>query len=116
MPTYRHCPGLPLQTPGSPDPKVFIPQDLTGKVGDTITVPVDLLVTESAESRFSSADVELDYDSTKFDVSNDRLGSLLSEVRFTTSINTSIPGKIVFSAASATGASPYLKPQVRCIW
>ena len=106
FPNVPSLPGLPLQTTlGGPDPKVFIPQDLTGEAGDTITVPVNLLVTESGGITISSADVELDYDSTKFDVSNARLGTLLSDAGFTGSFNTTIPGKIFFSGASATGTT-----------
>ncbi len=106
--TVPALPGLPLQSTGSPDPKVFIPQDLTGKAGDTITVPINLQVTDAGGITIAAADATLYYDSNKFDVSNVRLGTLLPTADFIPSFQTSSSGgvgEVDFSAISLTGTS-----------
>ena len=45
--------GITPPVPGGPDPRLFIPTDLTGVTGATVTVPVKLLVTEPARSQIS---------------------------------------------------------------
>src|SRR5262249_14446659 len=60
------------------DPKVFIPTDLHGNPGDVVTVPVKMLVTESGGISVAGTDLAIQFDPTRFSVSNVRLGSLLT--------------------------------------
>ena len=51
--------------PLPPDPKVYIPTDLTGHPGDTITVPVELEVADTGGITISDAAIIILYDATK---------------------------------------------------
>lgn len=91
------------QTTAAPDPKLFIPQNLAANLGATVTVPVQMLVTEQSGILVSEVDVAIAYDSTKFTVSNAQMGSLLSPRTFDVTYfdTTSFPGEILMSAASS---------------
>jgi hypothetical protein len=69
--------GLQPAPAGGPDPRVWIPQDLQGEPGQTITVPVNLTVTEPEGITLSSVDLVIGYDAERFTVGNVRLGTLL---------------------------------------
>ena len=58
---------------------MWIPTDLRARPGQTITVPVNLTVTEPAGITLSSVDLVIGYDAERFTVGNVRLGTLLQE-------------------------------------
>ncbi len=77
--TVTQIPALPaLQPPagGGPDPKLYIPQTLSGQIGQTITVPLMLDVTDAGGIALQAGDYALSFDQTKFSVANARLGTL----------------------------------------
>jgi hypothetical protein len=86
----------------APDPKLFIPQNLSASPGATVTVPVQMLVTETNGIIVSDVDVAIGYDASKFTVSNPQMGSMLSPSTFDVTFfdTTSYPGEILLSAAS----------------
>ncbi|MCH8921533.1 MAG: hypothetical protein IIA67_00115, partial [Planctomycetes bacterium] len=94
--------GITPPAPGGPDPRLFIPTDLTGVAGATVTVPVNLLVTEPSGVTVSGMNLAIAYDHTKFTVDNFRMGSLLGE-GFAFSTNTSTPGIIRVTLATDFG-------------
>ncbi len=69
-------PGLEPPTGGGPDPKLYIPQSLSGQIGQTITVPLMLDVTDAGGIALQAGDYALSFDPTKFSVANARLGTL----------------------------------------
>ncbi|NQV25187.1 MAG: VCBS repeat-containing protein [Rhodopirellula sp.] len=85
------------------DPQISIPRNLSGAVGDTVTVPVNLEVTEPGGITISGTDIALSYDATKFLISNVTLGNLLPG--FSQVPNTSTAGTLFYTASSATGTS-----------
>jgi hypothetical protein len=87
----------------APDPKLFIPQNLSANPGATVTVPVQMLVTEQNGILVSEVDVAVAYDASKFTVSNPQMGSMLSPSTFDVTFfdTTSYPGEILLSAASS---------------
>ena len=98
---------LPLPPTGD-DPILSIPQSLTGRLGQTITVPVQLEVTEASGITVSGLDVAISYDSTQFSVGNVRVGSLLTDndlSPFAPFANTATPGQILVTASSSLGTS-----------
>jgi hypothetical protein len=89
---------------------VFIPRDLLGQPGQTATVPVNLMVTEPAGITLSSVDLVVGYDSERFAVGSDRLGTLLQDAGFGTPlVNTSVPGIVRLTVS--TGGSTALLPR-----
>lgn len=96
-------PGLSAVTAGGPDPLVYIPQDLSGAVGETISVPVQLLVTESSGITLAGADLAISFEPTKFTLTEAQIGSLL--FGFGLSANTSTPGIVRLSMAAGTPLS-----------
>ncbi len=70
--------GLPPAPSGGPDPTIFIP-NVQANPGDSVTVPVELTVTESAGITVSGFQVAIAYDPTVFTVSAvAQLGSMFS--------------------------------------
>ena len=97
--------GISNPPPTGLDPKMFIPTNLAGSVGQTVTVPVDLTVTEASGITVGATDVEISYDASKFSVANVQLGTLLSQGGFTFTANTSTPGQILITASSSSGTA-----------
>ena len=88
--------------PDGPDPRVFIPTDLAGQTGHTVTVPVNLAVTEVEGMQLSSVDLVVAYDADHFTVDSFRLGSLLAGAGFSSPVvNTSVPGLIRCTMSTA---------------
>ncbi len=87
---------------GGPDPHLFIPKDLTGAAGSTVTVPVNLLVTATTGITVSGMDIAIAYDESKFTVGNFRVGSLLG-TGFAFAANTATPGIIRITFSKDTG-------------
>jgi hypothetical protein len=97
----------PLPAIGA-DPILSIPQNLTGRLGQTITVPVQLEVTEASGITVSGLDVAVSYDATQFSVGNVRVGSLLTDNSlspFSAFANIATPGQLLVTASSAVGTS-----------
>jgi hypothetical protein len=108
--------GLPAAPAGGPDPRVWIPTDLRGVAGQTVTVPVNLTVTEPAGITLSSVDLVIGYDAARFAVGNVRLGTLLGgtltpspspsgrgEAFGDPLVNLSVPGIIRLAVTSGGG-------------
>ncbi len=87
---------------GGPDPRLFISTDLTGAAGSTVTVPVNMLVTEPSGITVSGMDLAIQYDDSKFTVGNFRVGSLLGS-GFAFSTNTATPGIIRITLSKDSG-------------
>jgi hypothetical protein len=97
----------PLPARG-PDPILSIPQNLTGRLGQTVSVPVQVEVTEAAGITISGLDVAISYDASLFSVSNVRAGTLLTDndqSPFSVFANTSTPGQLLVTASSSLGTS-----------
>jgi len=93
---------------GGPDPRLSIPTDLVGAVGQTVTVPVNLAVTEAAGITLSSVDLVISYDPDKFAVGNFRQGSLLAGAGFSELlVNAGTPG-IIRTTTFTAGSTPLL--------
>jgi surface-anchored protein len=58
---------------GGPDPRLFIPTNLSGSAGSTVTVPVRIEVTEPAGVSFRATDYAISFDPARFTVSNPRV-------------------------------------------
>ena len=90
------------------DPRLFIPQSLSARPGDTVTVPVRLEVTEVAGITISGIDVALTYDAARFSISNVRAGSLLTANQlsaFSLTPNISVSGQLLVTASSSLGTN-----------
>jgi len=90
-------PSLAVVSPGGPDPVVSIPQNLSGAVGETISVPIELLVTEPAGITLAGADLAIAYDATKFELSSVEVGALT--IGFGLNVNLATPGIVRLSLA-----------------
>ncbi|MCL4206381.1 MAG: hypothetical protein KJ000_28200, partial [Pirellulaceae bacterium] len=87
-----------------PDPRLFIPIDLTGGPGETVTIPVTLEVTEAAGISVAAIDLAIAYDPAVFTVSNFARGALLDGFGFTAPVvNSSTPGILRVTMSSAAG-------------
>jgi hypothetical protein len=92
-------PATPL--PGGADPRLYLPTDLAGLPGMTVTVPVLLEVTDPAGASVTGVDVTLRYDPSRFAISNLQLGDLLAGFR--ASFNTEVPGELRLVAFTGQG-------------
>jgi hypothetical protein len=97
--------GVPFPGNGGPDPRLFLPRDLSARAGDTVTVPVLLTVTDRAGISLGGADLVITYDASRFSVSNVRLGSLLAGSGFAFAANTATAGQILLSMDSGSTAT-----------
>jgi hypothetical protein len=87
-----------------PDPRLFIPTDLTGKPGDTVTVPVMLEVTEAEGISVAAVDLALAYDPSIFTASNFVRGAMLDGFGFSApTVNTDTPGILRVTMSTASG-------------
>ncbi|MCY2986910.1 MAG: dockerin type I domain-containing protein [Planctomycetota bacterium] len=105
--TVPNVPSLPegivTPPPVGADPKLFIPQDLSGTAGSTVTVPISLRVTETGGITISGMDVVIEFDPAKFTVGNAQIGNLLTGSGFSGLLTNPEPGKLVYTASSASG-------------
>jgi hypothetical protein len=99
VPARPANPATPL--PGGADPRLYLPTDLTGLPGMTVTVPVRLEVTDPAGASVTGVDVTLRYDPSRFAVSNLQLGDLLAGFR--ASFNAEVPGELRLVAFAGQG-------------
>ncbi|MBC8872194.1 MAG: tandem-95 repeat protein [Planctomycetes bacterium] len=99
--------GIVPAPPDGADPRVFIPTDLIGQASETVTVPVNLTVTEPAGITISSVDLVIGYDASRFSPGDFRLGSLLEGAGFSAPLVNSTPG-IIRATMSTVGATPLL--------
>src|SRR5207247_4029459 len=79
----------------------YIPTKIVGAVGQTVTVPVLLQVTDPAGVSVTGVDIALRYDPSRFAISNLRPGDLLAG--FQIAFNTQTPGELRLVAAAAQG-------------
>ncbi len=93
--------GLPTPTATGPDPRVFIPTNLSAQPGQTVTVPIRLETTEPGGITLSGMDLVVTYDASRFSAGNPRLGGLLSG--FSAAFNSAIAGRLLLTASSPTG-------------
>jgi len=96
--------GLPAPPTGGPDPTIFIPNE-SGNQGDTVTVPVELTVTEQAGITVSGFQVAIAYDPSEFTVGVvAQLGPMFSSaLGFSPYLTFPKPGELIFQASSPTG-------------
>src|SRR5205085_11092189 len=99
VPTRPATPATPI--PGGPDPRLYIPTNIVAAVGQTVTVPVLLQVTDPAGVSVTGVDIALRYDPSRFAISNLRPGDLLAG--FQIAFNTQTPGELRLVAAAAQG-------------
>jgi hypothetical protein len=96
--------GITVPDVAGPDPRLFIPTILTGRPGDTVTIPVVLEVTEPSGISVAAIDLAIAYDPTVFTVSNFVRGPLLDGFGFTTPIvNAATPGILRVTMSAAAG-------------
>jgi predicted outer membrane repeat protein len=95
--------GITPPTASGADPKLSIPQTLSGSPGDTVTVPVKLLVTEPAGITLSGFDLVIQYDPVRFTLGGGQVGSLLSAYNFQGLLTQTVPGTVIYTASSAAG-------------
>ncbi len=102
--------GLAPAPSGGPDPTIFIPT-IHANPGDTITVPVEMTVTESAGITVSGFQIAIAYDPSVFTVSPvAQLGSMFSSaLGFSPYPSFPAPGELIFQAESPIGTDtiPY---------
>ncbi|WP_425614262.1 DNRLRE domain-containing protein [Anatilimnocola sp. NA78] len=94
--------GLPVPPPGA-DPEIFIPDNLTVAPGGTLTIPVNINVTEPTGVSLAGFDVTITYDATRFTFGSATLGSALTGFSFSSSNNTATPGFMRLVYASDLG-------------
>jgi hypothetical protein len=99
VPPRPAVPAVPI--PGGADPRLYLPADLAGAVGETVTVPVLLEVTDPGGASVTGVDVTLRYDPNRFTVGNLRLGDLLADFR--ASFNAEVPGELRLVAFAGRG-------------
>lgn len=88
-------PSLPAVTVDGLDPLVSIPKNLMANVGDTIDVPVEILVTEPSGIELAGVDLVIAYDPTALELTSVDIGTLL--VGFGLNSNLSSPGLVRLS-------------------
>jgi methionine-rich copper-binding protein CopC len=89
------------------DPRVYIPRDLAGVPGGTVTVPVKLEVTEPAGLTLGGFDLVLDYDPSCLTVTAAQLGDLADGTDLSGTWTQPAPGRLVFSADAFRGTTQY---------
>ncbi|MCL4207830.1 MAG: hypothetical protein KJ000_35540, partial [Pirellulaceae bacterium] len=96
--------GVTPPAPGGPDPRLFIPTDLTAEPGATVTIPVMLEVTEPSGISVSGMDLAIMYDPAVMTVGSFQVGALLG-TGFALTTNAANPGIIRATFSKATGPS-----------
>jgi hypothetical protein len=87
-----------------PDPRLFIPTDLAGLPGQTVTVPVMLDVTELSGITVSGVELAIEYDATWLTVTGAQAGALLAEsAAFSLAVNAATPGILRVSMGTDVG-------------
>ncbi|MCY2990669.1 MAG: S8 family serine peptidase [Planctomycetota bacterium] len=95
--------GITPPTASGADPTIYIPQNLAGSPGDTVTVPVKLLVTEPVGITLSGFDLVLEFDPGQLTVGSAQLGDLLADQGFQGLWTSPTPGVLIYTASSAAG-------------
>ncbi len=94
-----------LAPAGGPDPIIYVPTDLKGARGSSVTVPVKIEITEADGITISGFDVVIEFDSDKFAVGNAQMGDLLSGRSFSGLLAQPSPGTIIYTASSPQGTT-----------
>jgi len=89
------------------DPKIFIPQDVAGLPGETVSVPVRVEVTEPAGITISGFELVIEFDPTKFTVTGSQLGALFNGSDVSGSLTQPISGILIYTADSFNGSGPF---------
>src|SRR5207244_11561506 len=95
VPARPATPATPI--PGGPDPRLYIPTNIVGAVGQTVIVPVLLQVTDPAGVSVTGVDIALRYGASRFAISNLRPRDLLAG--FQTAFDTQAPCRLRLVAA-----------------
>jgi hypothetical protein len=95
--------GLQKPDPRGADPLVYIPRDLAGTPGSTVTVPVRLQVTERAGITLSGFEVLIEYDPSHLTVTGSELGELLSGTDVSGSLTHPARGQLIYTASALHG-------------
>jgi hypothetical protein len=97
--------GLVMPTASGPDPRVYIPRDLIGAPGQTVTVPVMIEVTEPAGVTIGGFDLLLEFDPGRFTVTAAQLGTLLQGTDLAGMMTQPAAGRLIYAADSLVGTS-----------
>lgn len=92
--------GFTLAPAVGQDPIVRIPRDLIARVGETVTVPVELLQTDTSAIGLSAFDFVIRFDPTRFTAGNVRLGPSAAGFVLGSSIDAQ-RGRIIITASKA---------------
>jgi hypothetical protein len=90
------------------DPHVFIPRDLRGAPGETITLPVVIEVTEPAGVTLGGFDLVLEFDPGRFTVIGTQLGDWFEGTDLVVAMRQPTPGQVIFAAASSFAGTGHL--------
>jgi hypothetical protein len=99
--------GLTPPAASGADPRIFIPRDLVGALGETVTVPVMIEVSESVGLTIGGFDVVLEFDPARFTVSQAKLGNLLLGTDVLGTMTQPAPGQLIYTADSLIGTSRF---------
>jgi hypothetical protein len=99
--------GLTPPAASGADPRIFIPRDLVGAPGETVTVPVRIEVTEPAGLTIGGFDVVLEFDPARFTVSQAKLGDLFLGTDVSGTMTQPAPGQLIYTADSLVGTSRF---------
>lgn len=94
-----------MPTASGPDPRVYIPRDLIGAPGQTVTVPVMIEVTEPAGVTIGGFDLLLEFDPGRFTVTAAQLGTLLQGTDLAGMMTQPAAGRLIYAADSLVGTS-----------
>jgi hypothetical protein len=86
------------------DVKLLIPQDLIGRPGGTLPVPVRMQVTQPSGFSLGGFVMAIGFDQTKFSVSSVQLGPFLSAWS-APQTNLTFPGQLLITASDAVGTA-----------
>jgi hypothetical protein len=89
------------------DPRIFIPRDLVGGPGETVTVPVMIEVTEAGGLTIGGFDMVLEFDPARFTVSQAKLGGLFLGTDVSGTMTQPAPGQLIYTADSLVGTSRF---------
>jgi len=104
-PEIPTIPGTPAAVVGGPDPVVSISQYLSAAVGESITVPIELLVTEPTGITLAGADLAIAYNDSVLQIDRVTAGELM--VGFGLNANLSTPGIIRLSLGGSEMNLPH---------
>ncbi|MCY2994716.1 MAG: cohesin domain-containing protein [Planctomycetota bacterium] len=99
--------GLTLPAVAGYDPKIYIPQNLSGGPGGTVSVPVKMQVTEPAGITISGFDLVVEFDPTRLALNGVELGTLFAGTDLSGTLTQPAAGKLIYVVDSFSGTPLY---------